>query len=120
MSLWHDKCLGALDFHHRDPSEKEFDWNKLRKRSWESIAFELDKCDLLCSNCHRESHYDENTFQLAKQFLDMKSASKKVKQKRICRKCGIEYFRKFKIERVLQRAVLSVVSPVSLTNIIWV
>jgi len=50
------KYYGALEFHHRDPSEKEFDWNKMRMISEEKMLNELDKCDLLCSNCHREEH----------------------------------------------------------------
>jgi len=54
----YNKCLAALDFHHRDPLEKDPDWrNLLRKRSLESIKSELDKCDLLCKNCHTELHY---------------------------------------------------------------
>jgi hypothetical protein len=46
-----------FEFHHRDPSTKLYDWNKLRLRSWKSITEELNKCDLLCSNCHRLRHY---------------------------------------------------------------
>ena len=42
-----------FDFHHLDPSKKDFQWNKLRLRSDSSIKKELEKCDLLCSNCHR-------------------------------------------------------------------
>lgn len=49
------------DFHHKDPSTKEFDWTRLRIRSWDSIVSELEKCDLLCSNCHRKRHYKEQT-----------------------------------------------------------
>lgn len=47
-----------FDFHHLNPSEKDVDWGKLRKRSWDKITFELDKCDLLCSNCHRIRHHN--------------------------------------------------------------
>lgn len=47
-----------FDFHHRDPSKKDADWNKLKKRSWNKITQELDKCDLLCSNCHRIRHHN--------------------------------------------------------------
>lgn len=46
----------ALSFHHLDPSTKEYDWTKLRLRSWKSIITELDKCVLLCNNCHSERH----------------------------------------------------------------
>lgn len=48
-----------FDFHHRDPSQKDLDWSKLRLTSNEKIKLELDKCDLLCSNCHRKRHYQE-------------------------------------------------------------
>lgn len=54
-------CKGVFpyyvyDFHHLDASQKEFDWEKLRKRSWDAIEKELSKCVLLCSNCHRMRH----------------------------------------------------------------
>lgn len=49
----------VFDFHHLNPSEKDVDWSKLRLRSWSSIMSELDKCVLLCSNCHRIRHHYE-------------------------------------------------------------
>lgn len=45
-----------FDFHHLNPEEKDVDWGKLRLRSWDKITHELDKCVLLCSNCHRIRH----------------------------------------------------------------
>lgn len=53
----YDKCMAALDFHHRHPSQKSYSWNNLKKRKFESIKLELDKCDLVCKNCHSEIHY---------------------------------------------------------------
>jgi len=50
----------AFDFHHRIPAEKDVSWDKLRKRGWKRIVVELDKCDLLCANCHR-IHHSETT-----------------------------------------------------------
>lgn len=50
------KNYGALDFHHRDSETKDFDWTKLRLRSLKSIKTELDKCNLLCKNCHTAFH----------------------------------------------------------------
>lgn len=47
----------VFDFHHLNPNEKDVDWTKLRLRSWSSITNELDKCVLLCSNCHRIRHH---------------------------------------------------------------
>lgn len=55
----YNKCLDALEFHHLDPSIKEFGiGQKGYTKSWEKIKQELDKCILLCANCHREEHYD--------------------------------------------------------------
>lgn len=46
----------SFDFHHRDPYKKEFNWGKARKTTFSKIKVELDKCDLLCSNCHSVVH----------------------------------------------------------------
>lgn len=52
----YDKCHGALHFHHRDPTTKLGAWDKVRLWSKERRLKELDKCDLLCANCHAEIH----------------------------------------------------------------
>lgn len=49
-----------FDFHHKNPTEKDFDWSKLRLKSKNTIIKELDKCDLLCSNCHRIRHHNKS------------------------------------------------------------
>ena len=54
----YSKCIAALEFHHRDPNQKEFSLSKVI-RSFEKMKKELDKCDLLCSNCHREVEYQQ-------------------------------------------------------------
>ena len=58
------KCQGALQFHHRDPSQKEFSLSQINLNdtnfSLEKIYQEVDKCDLLCANCHAEQHYRED------------------------------------------------------------
>lgn len=48
-----------FDFHHINAVEKDFQWNKGRLKSWDKITNELDKCILLCSNCHRLRHLKE-------------------------------------------------------------
>ena len=54
----YDKHLCALDFHHLDKSKKEGDITKMiRNNNWDKLKPELDKCILLCSNCHRELHF---------------------------------------------------------------
>lgn len=53
----YNKCNAALEFHHLDPNEKDFNISELKKTNFnEKIKSELDKCALLCSNCHREVH----------------------------------------------------------------
>lgn len=53
----YNRCKRALEFHHRDPSQKDFAiGSDGLTRSFERIKAELDKCVLLCANCHREEH----------------------------------------------------------------
>lgn len=53
----YNKCNAALEFHHLDPNEKDFGIaSKGYTRSWEKIKAELDKCIIVCANCHREIH----------------------------------------------------------------
>lgn len=53
----YDRYIGALEFHHKDPSEKDFALAKKgATRSIEILKKEVDKCNLLCANCHREVH----------------------------------------------------------------
>ncbi len=53
----YNKCIQALDFHHVNPSEKDFGiGHNGYTRSWEKCKKELDKCIILCANCHREIH----------------------------------------------------------------
>lgn len=56
-SCGYDKCFAAIDFHHRNPSEKEISPCTLLFRSEKVIREELHKCDILCANCHREVHH---------------------------------------------------------------
>lgn len=53
----------VYDFHHRDPSQKDFSLSKVNK-SFERLKPELDKCDLLCANCHRLVH-DELAYSIS-------------------------------------------------------
>ena len=52
----YDKSSRALEFHHLNPSEKDFGISKVLTRSIQSLKEEADKCVLLCSNCHAEIH----------------------------------------------------------------
>jgi hypothetical protein len=52
----YDKCMNSLDFHHLDPEQKEFSISNHKNKSLENIKDELDKCILVCRNCHGELH----------------------------------------------------------------
>ncbi len=53
----YNNYIGALEFHHIDPSQKDFSISTSgNTRAWVKIKKELDKCILLCANCHREVH----------------------------------------------------------------
>lgn len=53
------KNIYALEFHHVDSDEKDFRISECITRDIEIILKEIDKCTLLCSNCHREIHHPE-------------------------------------------------------------
>ena len=48
--------MRALEFHHLNPEEKDFGISKTLTRSMDSLRKEVDKCILVCSNCHAEIH----------------------------------------------------------------
>jgi hypothetical protein len=48
----------AIDFHHKDPTKKEFGISSRRQRDREYVLAEIKKCEVLCSNCHRIEHYN--------------------------------------------------------------
>lgn len=53
----YNKCINALEFHHLDPSQKDFSISNVKLYSFsETVKKELDKCILVCANCHREIH----------------------------------------------------------------
>lgn len=55
----YNRCINALEFHHKDPNEKDF---TISGKSWsfDRLKKEVDKCTLVCSNCHNEIHYGVN------------------------------------------------------------
>lgn len=89
----YSKCYEALEFHHIDPTKKDIKVSSFRANpvSWTNICNELQKCVLLCANCHREVHYNlvnlPNTLpSFNTEYLDYKTKGKRD----ICPICGNE------------------------------
>lgn len=55
----YDKCIAALDFHHRNPEEKEINVASSANANIAQKLEEIKKCDLLCARCHRELHWEK-------------------------------------------------------------
>lgn len=103
----YNKCVAAMDFHHKDPKEKDFGLSSNgNTQSWEKLTREADKCLLLCSNCHRELHEELNGYKdtrtdIRKQtYKTIKKESalsrkKQPKQYNKCKNCNIETYNKY-------------------------
>jgi 5-methylcytosine-specific restriction endonuclease McrA len=52
------KNISALEFHHTNPENKSFgiDLRKCSNLQWDKLVEEVEKCILICANCHRERH----------------------------------------------------------------
>jgi len=54
--------IACFDFHHLDPSLKSFAVsNNPHTRSWKRVKEEVDKCLLLCANCHRTVEFNKTS-----------------------------------------------------------
>lgn len=54
----YNRCNSALEFHHINPNEKDFGLASSRAsiKNFNSLIKEVEKCVILCSNCHKEYH----------------------------------------------------------------
>lgn len=73
----------ALEFHHTNPDTKEFSMSSYRGGTEISDTYkkELDKCVVLCVNCHREEHYDLNFYKNHKDLIIEKTKNIKEPQR---------------------------------------
>jgi hypothetical protein len=94
----YDKNLSALDFHHRNPETKKFqlDQRSLSNYSMKLIMEEFEKCDVLCSNCHREHHFPELVIETIREKILSFDGKKfkwleiKEQKKYFCEDCSCE------------------------------
>ncbi len=52
----YNRCIDALEFHHTNPKEKDIQLSAGKGYRFEKAIPELEKCILVCANCHREIH----------------------------------------------------------------
>ena len=90
----YDKCNRALDFHHRNPSKKDFSISATG-RGFERMKKEVDKCSLVCSNCHREIH-DQL---ISEKRIKRMELQRKFLKENICFQCK----KKFKPRKIEQK-----------------
>lgn len=55
-----EKHPACLQFHHRDENEKSFEISRAGTKKLETIIKEIEKCDLVCANCHFKIHYKKH------------------------------------------------------------
>lgn len=56
-----------FDFHHRVSINKKFGISgNVMEMSIENLKSEVDKCDLVCSNCHRTIHFTKDKYEKRK------------------------------------------------------
>lgn len=67
----------ALQFHHTDPNEKDFIIGSVANKSWDSIKKEMQKCILLCANCHSIEHSTKDGKIFLKEALNYKGRTLK-------------------------------------------
>jgi len=70
----YDECLASLDFHHIDPKDKDFRLSSIMHLNniedvKEIIENELNKCVVLCKNCHKYLHSDTRFFEDNKELI---------------------------------------------------
>lgn len=89
----YDKPIaGVYHFHHKNPEEKEFTVARYMSRSFENLVKEVDKCMLICGNCHAEEH-DKEFSEIREQTIksweewDIEEQAKREKKKKVYKPC---------------------------------
>lgn len=98
----YNKNVAALQFHHINPEEKEIklDARRLSSTNMDTLYKEVDKCMLLCANCHAEIHHEDMELSQVLEKVEniIENESKKYKnglpikepKTMICERCGKE------------------------------
>jgi len=103
----YDKPItNAYHFHHKNPDEKEFTVSRYMSRSLDRLKKEVDKCSLLCANCHAEEHDEE--YQLSRektikswQEWDIEEEARrkqKLPEQTTCKECNHDFRPNYKTQ----------------------
>lgn len=65
----YNKAKAALELHHLNPEYKEFAISQCLNRAWNTLHIEIQKCILVCANCHREIHEGLITEELTSSYI---------------------------------------------------
>lgn len=86
----YNKNLSALEFHHINSDEKSFnlDGRMLANSNIEKLEEELDKCMLICSNCHKELHNENHNMEIIKKLIENNDIIREPKEVKYCKDCG--------------------------------
>ena len=101
----YNKCIGALEFHHLNPTEKDFGLSCGNTKSLEKLKAEADKCIMVCANCHREIHENERDKEIIERdtkkiemeqkfFLSKKNSEHKKSKKLVTSNLNVESIKK--------------------------
>ena len=112
----YNKCQSALELHHLKPEEKDFTIGQTLNKDLKVILKELQKCVLVCANCHREIHSDlieplNNTSFIQSRANEILAQKNKLITHQVfyCKNCGNICSKKdsfcFKCSRLLKRQV---------------
>lgn len=114
----YNKCVSALEFHHLNPNEKDFGISaKGYTRSWETNKKEVDKCILVCPNCHTQTDtFGTKVSKLKNKCIDCGTTISN-KSKR-CRKCVATYNKNHNTSRpVTKEQLFDLIKTKSFTEI---
>ena len=85
----YSKSVAAMDFHHLDPSKKEFGISSEGiTRGWNKVKTELEKCILACKNCHAEIHEVEDNKIAELNRIKAKDALENIRGLKIVTECS--------------------------------
>jgi len=79
--------IHVLQFHHINPNDKEFHISASKTMHLDALLREVEKCELICGNCHSEKHQDERGNDVNMRRRKTKQALLEYKERFSCELC---------------------------------